>query len=182
VVTHGPDVVLRLPDAAALDAGARMQRVDDAPAKDVVRYGRGRNGETRYGFRSLRLSAAGYLTEQEAEPWTRGTKVRCRSHRDIDLQRIRQQEHPIRDRFALEVDEVYGTPLVGERARPVVEHVGRSRLVGDAEGEIEVRERVARARRERADSRAGDDSLVVLREGEEIVAECVSLLDGEHVA
>ena len=35
VIAYRFDVVLRLPDAAALDARAGVQRVDDAPAQDV---------------------------------------------------------------------------------------------------------------------------------------------------
>ena len=40
VVAHGADVVLRLPEPAALDARARVERVDDAPAEEVLRGGR----------------------------------------------------------------------------------------------------------------------------------------------
>jgi hypothetical protein len=36
VVPHGADVMLRLPNTPALDASARVQRVDDAPPEKVV--------------------------------------------------------------------------------------------------------------------------------------------------
>ena len=35
VVSHGSDVMLGLPDTAAFDASARVDRVDDAPSEDV---------------------------------------------------------------------------------------------------------------------------------------------------
>src|ERR671910_2912974 len=35
VVAHGADVMLRLPDTPALDARARVERVDDTPPEDV---------------------------------------------------------------------------------------------------------------------------------------------------
>jgi hypothetical protein len=35
VIAHRADVVLGLPDATALDARARMQRIDDAPPEEV---------------------------------------------------------------------------------------------------------------------------------------------------
>src|SRR4051812_42052341 len=41
-VTHGADIVPRLPQATALDARTRVERVDDAPAEEVVLRGRRR--------------------------------------------------------------------------------------------------------------------------------------------
>src|SRR5213593_3457277 len=37
VVAHGADVMFSLPDTPALDARARVERVDDAPPEEVVR-------------------------------------------------------------------------------------------------------------------------------------------------
>jgi hypothetical protein len=37
VVAHGADVMLALPDTPALDARARMERIDDAPPEEVAR-------------------------------------------------------------------------------------------------------------------------------------------------
>src|SRR2546423_958065 len=45
VVAHGADVMLGLPDAPALDARPRVERVDHAPAEDVVRDRRRGNEE-----------------------------------------------------------------------------------------------------------------------------------------
>ena len=43
VVAHGADVMLRLPDATALDTRPRVERIDDAPPEEVVRDRRRRN-------------------------------------------------------------------------------------------------------------------------------------------
>src|SRR6266496_4387949 len=37
VVAYGADVMFGLPDTPALDARARMERVDDAPSEEIVR-------------------------------------------------------------------------------------------------------------------------------------------------
>ena len=98
----------------------------------------------------------------------------------MELERVRQQEHAVDGRPGLEVDEVHSVELVDERARPVSEHVGDRRVVGDAEGEVQVGVAVAGAHGERAHGGSGDDSLVLLREPQQAIAESIPLLDGEH--
>src|SRR5580765_542406 len=72
VVADGADVMLGLPDAPALDARARVERVDHTPPEEVVR---GR----RCGKRGI---ACGRLAEQKPEPWPGGTKLSRRGHRE----------------------------------------------------------------------------------------------------
>jgi hypothetical protein len=51
----------------------------------------------------------------------------------------------------------------------------------DCEGEVEVGEAVAPAVDcQRSDLGAGDDALVFLREPQHVLAESITLLDGEH--
>src|SRR2546426_12255558 len=74
VVAHGADVVLGLPDTPALDAGARVERIDDAPPEEVSR---GRwIGRLRVARRCL--------AEQKPESGSGGPKLTCRRHREAD--------------------------------------------------------------------------------------------------
>ena len=104
------------------------------------------------------------LAEQKPEPWAGGTKPIRRRHREVELKRVRQQEHAVGRRSAHEVDKVHCVELSGERARPVIEHVGDRHVVGDAEGEVQVGVAVAFVHCQRADGGSGDDALVLLRE------------------
>ena len=79
-----------------------------------------------------------------------------------------------------EVGKVHRLELVDERPRPVVEHVGDRHVVGDAEGEVQVGEAVAAVHGERAHGGSGDDTLVLLREPQQTLAQSIPLLDGEH--
>jgi hypothetical protein len=54
--------------------------------------------------------------------------------------------------------------LVDEGARPVLEHISDRDVVGDAEGEVQVREAVAAVHGERAHGGSGNDALILLRE------------------
>ena len=104
------------------------------------------------------------LAEQKPESWSGGTKLSCRRHREVELKRVRQQEHAVGGRTALEVDKVHRVELVDERARPVTEHVGDRHPVGDAEGEVQVGEAVAAVHGKRAHGGSCNDALVLLRE------------------
>jgi hypothetical protein len=42
-----------------------------------------------------------------------------RRHREIQLQQVRQQEHPVGGRVALELGELHGGEFVDERVCPV---------------------------------------------------------------
>jgi hypothetical protein len=59
---------------------------------------------------------------------------------------------------------VHRIELVDERARPVIEHLTDRRVVGDAEGEVQVGEAVAAVHGERADSGSGNDPPIFVRE------------------
>ena len=104
------------------------------------------------------------LAEQKPESWPGGTKLGRRRHREVELKRVRQQEHAVGGRTALEVGKVHRVELVDERARPVIEHVSDRHVVGDAEGEVQVGEAVAAVHGERAHGGSGNDALILLRE------------------
>ena len=72
--------------------------------------------------------------------------------------------------------------LVGERARPVIEHITDRHVVGDPEGEVQVGEAVAAVHSERAHGSSGNDALILLREPKQTLAESIPLLNGEHEA
>ena len=101
---------------------------------------------------------------REPESWSGGTKPSCRRHREVELQRIRQQEHAVDGRAVLEVGEVHGVEVVDERARPVVEHSSDRNVVGDAEREIQIGEAIAAVDGKRAHGGSGNDALILLRE------------------
>src|SRR5438270_5886527 len=109
MVPHCTDVVLRLPYAPAFDARAGVQAVDDAPAEEV-------SGGRRLG-RIGRLALSGFA-EQEPEPGASSGEARRRRQREIELESVRQQEHAVDRRPALEVDELHRGELVAQRASP----------------------------------------------------------------
>jgi hypothetical protein len=157
-----------------------MQRVDHAPPEDVL-GGLRRGDEQAFDGRRGDLGVVrGRLTELEPEAWPDGAEPNRRRHREIELQRLGEQEHPKDGRFPNEIDESHRLELVDERAGPIVEDVEDPSVVGDAEGEVQVRGSVAFVHRERAHDRSGDDSLIVPREPEHALAESIALLDGEH--
>src|SRR5262249_20191102 len=135
VVAHGTDTVLCLPDSPTLDARAPMKRVDDAPSKQVTRL-------HRWWTHALTRRD---LATQEPEAWPGGTKLRRRRHREVELQRVGEQEHPVGGRTSLEVDQGQRSELVAERTRPGIEHVRDWYLVDDSEGKVQVRETIAAA-------------------------------------
>ena len=104
------------------------------------------------------------LAEQQPESWPGGTKPSRRRHREVELKRVREQEHAVDGRTAHEVGKVHRVELAGERARPVVEHVGDRYVVSDGEGEVQVGEAVALVHGQRAHGGSGDDALILLRE------------------
>src|SRR4051812_3714069 len=111
MVSYRADVVLRLPDAPAFDARARVQAVDDAPAEEVSGGRSGRSGPLAGGF-----------AEQQLEPGTGGGEARRRCQRQIELESVWQQEHAVDGRPALEVDEPHCRELVAQPPCPVVEY------------------------------------------------------------
>ena len=179
MVAHRTDVVLRLPDAAALDARSRMQGVDDAPPEDVF-CNRGRvNEEAARRAGNLRLVGR-RLAEEELEARPCGAKVGRRGHREVELECVREQEHAVDGRPNLEVGEPDGGQLSAERARPVLENVRDRNAVGDPEREVQVGEAIAASDRQRAHSCPRDDALVLVGKLEHPRTQRVSLLDREH--
>src|SRR5437867_7997465 len=75
VVAHGADVMLGLPDTPALDARARVERVDDAPPEDVVRdRRRGNEKASRDPWCGSLGLVRSRLAEQKPESRPCGTK------------------------------------------------------------------------------------------------------------
>jgi hypothetical protein len=75
---------------------------------------------------------------------------RRRRHREVQLQRVRQQEHAAGGRPPFELGEPHRVELIDQCARPVVEHIRDPNTLSDAEGEVDVGEAVAAAYGERA--------------------------------
>ncbi len=142
-----------------------MERVDDAPPERVRRDRRGGNEERSCDGWIARLCVVRHrLAEQQTESWSGGTKLGCRRHREVELERVGKQEHPVGGRTALEVGKVHRIELVDEPARPVTKHLSYRHVVGNAEAEVHVGETVAAVDGERAHGGAGHHALVLLRE------------------
>lgn len=181
MVADGADVVLRLPHAAAADASAGMERVDHAPPEDVFRGRRCPDEEVSDDGRRGGVGVVGgRLPEQEAEPRAGGREPGDRRHREVQLECVRQQEHAVRRRPALQIDERDRVELDDEHAGPVIEHGGGLHVVGDAERRVDVGVAIAAVDGERADDGAGDDAHIRLREPQHALPEGIPLLDGEH--
>jgi hypothetical protein len=163
VVAHGPNVVLGLPETATLDARSRVERVDDTPAEDVLGDGRRRDEQVARHRRHLGLART-RLAEEKPKSWTGGAKRSRRCHREVQLKCVRQQEHAVERRPALELGERNGAELVDERARPIIENPIDRDVVGDAEREVQVGEAIAFVDCERAHRGSGQDAVILLRE------------------
>ena len=179
VVAHGADIMLGLPDTAALDARACVKRVDDAPPEDVRRDRRRGNEQTPRLPGNLGL-ASSRLAKEKPESWARWTKVGRGRHRKVELKRVRQQEYAVDGRTVHKIGELYRPELIDERGRPIIENLGDRDVVGDAEGEVQVREAIAVAHSERTHGRAGYDAVILLGEPQHALAKGIPLLDGEH--
>lgn len=180
VIADRADVVLGLPEPIALDARACMQRIDNAPAEDVSRdRGRG-DEEIAWGRRHAGPGLDCDRAEQKPEARPGGSKLRRRAHRNVQLKRVREQEYPIRCGATFEVDEVNSMELLGERVGPVIDHVGDRDVLDDAERKVYVREGVTCVDGEGADQCSGHHALVPFGEPEHVLAERITLVDGEH--
>jgi hypothetical protein len=162
--------MLGLPDTPALDARARVERVDHSPPEKIV-------CDRRCGHLVV---ARCRLAEQKPESWPGGTKLSRRCHREVELKRVRQQEHSVGGRTALEIDKVHRVPLTDERPRPIVQHLSDRYEVGDGESEVQVGEPVAAVHGKRAHHGSGDDALILRRELQHVFSESIPLLNGEH--
>jgi hypothetical protein len=163
VVAHGTDVMLGLPEAPTLDARAGVERIDDAPPEEVPRDRRRGNEQVSRRRGSLGL-ARSRLAKEQPESWTRGTKLRRRSHRQVELQRVRQQEYAVHGRTAPKIGEPYRAEFIDERGRPIIEDLGDRDVVGDAEREVQVGEAIAVVHGERTHGGSGYDAVILLRE------------------
>ena len=54
----------------------------------------------------------GRLPEEQLKPRPGGTKLRRRSHGEVELQCVRQEEHAVVGRSRFEVGELYGVELL----------------------------------------------------------------------
>ncbi|MGH2597734.1 MAG: hypothetical protein ACRDH7_17500 [Actinomycetota bacterium] len=79
-----------------------MERVDHAPPEDVSHH-RWR-GDEEIALSHGVWHAGDRLAEHEPETWSRGSEPGCERHRQIELERIGQQEHAEGGRPALGFD------------------------------------------------------------------------------
>ena len=86
------------------------------------------------------------------------------------MESVWQQEHAVSRRPAHKVDELHRGQLVAERASPVVENLSNGHVVGDGEGEVKVREAIAAAEGQRADSGSSNDPSVLPGKGQHAFA------------
>ena len=78
---------------------------------------------------------------------------------------------------------MYRIEVVDEPACPVTEYIGYRHVVGDTEGEIQVRVAVSAIHGERAHFGSGQDALILIgHESEHVLAEIIPLLNREHSA
>ncbi len=125
-------------------------------------------------------SPAAVSPKHQSKSWAGGTELRSRRHREVQLQRVGEQEHPVDGRATCEVDEGQGVELLAQCARPVVEHVEDRNVVGDREREVHVRVTIAGVYCKRPHDGGGDHALVTLRELHYALSKRIPLLDGEH--
>src|SRR5439155_24375439 len=88
------------------------------------------------------------------------TEIGRRCERDVDLQPLRQQEHPIDRRAPRKIPVVDGRELALESFRPPSER--RRELAADSEGEVDVRPFVAAAGDKRTGNCGADDVRILL--------------------
>src|SRR6266566_9287494 len=113
MIAHRADVMFRLPHAATLDARPCVQRIDDAPPEDVP-SDRGRGNEEAPWRPAANLGLfRSRLAKEELEFRACGTELRCRCHREVELQCVRQQEDAVDGRPRFEVGELYRVQLLG---------------------------------------------------------------------
>lgn len=178
MIADGSDVVLGLPEALSLDARTSVKPVDDPPAEEVL-GNRARRDEQRPDSGVAGLAGCD-ASEQEPEARAGGTKLARGRHREVELERVAEEEDAVDSRVALEVDEPYGAHFSFERVRPVSEHRGDRRGLSDTERQVQVGEAVALVHRKGADGGARDDPAVFLAQAQHAITQAVSLLYGEH--
>ena len=84
-----------------------------------------------------------------------------RGHRQVELQPIRQQEHPIDGRADLEIGQANAVALANQRVRPVLEDRADRHVIGDPECEVQVGKIGPPAvERQRADDSSGKNPIV----------------------
>jgi hypothetical protein len=103
-----------------------------------------------------------------------------RYYRDVELEVIRQQEHPIDGWIADEVKQMNRVESRHEVAGSVVEDFRHFDDVGDAEGQIEIRPAIPSAESEGADLGLRDNACVAAREFQHVFAHPIAFLDGKH--
>src|SRR5437764_10999081 len=96
--------MLGLPHTPALDAGARVKRVDDAPAENV------RRDRRRFNEQAPRqASGPGLIRSRLAkdQPQSRavGTKLSRRCHRKVQLERALEKEYAVNSQPTLQAGQ-----------------------------------------------------------------------------
>ncbi|HJT58176.1 MAG TPA: hypothetical protein VJ761_16855 [Ktedonobacteraceae bacterium] len=168
VFADATDPVLGLPEPVALDARVGVQDVEPAQPDEEgsARLGRGRH----------LLGGA----EERTEVGAACAKVLGRSHRHVDLQTARQQEHAVDTRTEGQVELVEHAPFLREDCCPVIQHGLRCDARGDAEGHIDVGPPISAPKGHGAGERTSDDSWIALREFEDALPHLLALLYRKH--
>ena len=127
------------------------------------------------------MNLTGRLAEQQSESRPAWQKLGGGGDREVELQPVGEEEDAVDGRAAREVGELQRVLLLDKGSRPVVEHVGDGNVICDGKGQVEVGEPVTAAVDcERPHDCSRDHPLVVPREPQHVLAESVTLLDGEH--
>jgi len=169
-VAYRADPILCLPIPTSLDGNACVERVMDGVAKQLMRG----------GWRLVRLFVC--LPEEQPECGTTRAEVGRSRERQIKLKAVREQEHPVDDRTAREVEQLNRPELANDGLGPGFQHFGHRHLVCDGEHEVEIRPPVPFVVCERANHSPSDDRRVRRRDVQHPVAHVVTMANVEHDA
>src|SRR5207249_532923 len=100
--------------------------------------------------------------------------------REIDLQAVFAEEHAVERSSRLEVEERDRALVLDQVPGPVFDDVLEASRAGDAEGQIDVRERVGGSGGERPHQRGRADARIAARALDEGSEETGSRIGGEH--
>jgi hypothetical protein len=180
MITHGAHVMLGLPHPPALDARARVQRVDDASAENVPRD-RGRINEHASRRPAGPGLIRGRLAEDKPQPRAVGTELSRRCHRKVQLERAREQEHAVNSQTTLQVGESYRAEFIHQPGCPIIKNPSDRDTVSNAESQVQVGEAItATVHGKRTHDGCRNDPVILFREPEHTVPEGIALPDGEH--
>ena len=119
-------------------------------------------------------------SEQELETGARRHELLGGSERKVELKTIRKQIDPIYRGAKSQIDQVGGVESRTDVGGPFVQYFLESNIVGDREGEVQVRKPIVLARRDRPHDRTRNNSFVRVSKGDDMVPKSIAFLDREH--